>query len=443
MSLPVLLFAAGVAVVSTIFFGLAPAVLTVKRDLQAPLKASGRTGGESQGHHRLRNLLVVSEVTLSLVLVTGGGLILHSFWQLRHLELGYNVSNVLSADAGLPPEQYKTAEERNQFYREVLQRVRALPGVVSAALGWPVLSYRGSTRIEVAGQPSAETQTAWMSLVGDRFFESLSIPLLAGRTISEADLIQKRHVAVVNRAFVNKYFAGANAMGQQVKVKFPPFIFPGTKEHAFEIVGVVGNTMHAEGVKPAVEPQVFLPITVPGLAYQSVFVRTTGNPALLVNSVRKEFAAVDKDVPSHVVPARYYFRNWYVEPRFVMGILTAFALLGLVLVCVGVYGVLSYAVAQRTQEIGVRMALGAKVSDVRRMVLMWGLRWLAIGIGIGIPASIALEKILRNRIWGIQTADPLTFVAVSLVLIAVALLACYIPARRAAKVDPMVALRYE
>lgn len=438
----ILLFTVGTALLSTLLFGLAPALLAASRDLQGPLKAAGRGSGESRGHHRLRNLLVVGEVALSLVLLSGAGLLLRSFWALRHVELGYNVDNVLRAGAGLPQERYKTAEQRNQFYLEILRRVRALPGVVSAALGWPTLSYANSTQIELSGQTRAESQSAWFRGAGDRYFETLGIPLLQGRAFSEEDLVHARTVVVVNRAFVNKFLAGKNPLGQQIKVMAPPW-FPPMKEAGFEIVGVVGDTRHDDGTGPTVQPQIYLPSTVMGVPWQLLFVRTAGKPATLANAIRQEFASIDKELPAEAVPLNDDLRDWFTEPRFVMTMLVAFAALGLVLVSVGVYSVLSYAVSRRTQEIGIRMALGAQATDVRRMVMMSGLRWLVVGIGIGVPASIALAKILQNRIWGIKSADPLTLVAVSLLLTAVGLAACYFPARRATKVDPLVALRYE
>ena len=437
----VLLFAAGVGVVSTLIFGLAPAVIAARKDLQTALSISTRVGGESGGRHWLRNPLVVSEVALSLVLLTGAGLLFRSFWTLQHIKLGYNPNNVLRAAVSPLPDHYKTVEARNRFFLEALRRVRALPGVASATLGRPAMSFAPTAQVEIAGQSSTGAQTVWFRVVGDQFFKTMGIPLLAGRTISEQDMTESRPVAVVNRAFTNKYFAWTSSLGRQVKLK-PPAFFPPMKVAGFEIIGVVGDTAHAHG-ETSVQPQIFIPFTVAGTPWGMVFARTAGNPAALTNPVRKVFAAIDKELPVDAAPIRNDLQDWYIEPRFVMGTLLGFALLGMVLVCVGVYGVLSYAVSQRTQEFGIRMALGAQVADVRRMVLAWGLRWLAIGIGIGIPASIALEKILRNRIWGIKSADPLTMVVVSLVLIAVGLVACYIPARRAAKVDPMVALRYE
>jgi putative ABC transport system permease protein len=440
----VLMFTVGIALTSTLLFGLAPAILAVRRDLQAPLKGGGRGTGETQGHHRLRNLLVVCEVALSLVLLIGGGLLFRSFWALRHLDLGYNVSNTLEAWAGLPQERYRTVEQRSQFNQEVLRRVRSLPGVVSVGLGSGNMDWAVAASVEIAGQSGSEGQNVCLRMAGDGFFKTLEIPLLSGRTISEEDTAHARRVAVVSQAFARKYFPGKSPLGRQIKVT-PQRWSSLPKGAAFEIVGVVGGTKHTSpySQEPSVQPLIFLPITVEGSSSPHFFVRTAGSPALMVNAVQEQFAALDKDLFSVARPVRDDFRMWYVEPRFIMSMLVSFALLGMALVCIGVYGVLSYAVSQRTQEFGIRMALGAQASEVHRMVLAWGLRWLAIGIGIGIPASIVLEKILQNRMWGIKSADPLTMVAVSLALMLVGLLACYIPARRAAKVDPMVALRYE
>ncbi len=216
------------------------------------------------------------------------------------------------------------------------------------------------------------------------------------------------------------------------------------KPEWFEIIGEVADTRYSDGTAPTVKPTIFVPFSIGGLPYYGLAVRTTTDPARLLKSIGQALATVDKELPFDARVLRDNLTTrWFIEPRFVMAMLVAFASLGLVLVSVGVYSVLSYAVSQRTHEIGVRMALGAQVTDVRRVVMMAGMRWLAVGIGIGIPASIELAKILQNRIWGIKSADPLTLSVVALVLTAVGLAACYFPARRATKVDPMVALRYE
>jgi putative ABC transport system permease protein len=254
---------------------------------------------------------------------------------------------------------------------------------------------------------------------------------------------------VVNRTFARKFFTDENPLGRQMKLK-SGLLDPeanSARPLAFEIVGVAQD-FRDSGRGAPVEPQVFVPYTVAGFAYNWILVRSGPKPGVMMNPVRLAIGGIDKELPMgggglSNGPMEDLVDSEFTEPRFVLTMLVAFGSLGLILVSVGVYSVLSYAVSRRTQEIGIRMALGAQATDVRRMVMMSGLRWLAVGIGIGVPASIALAKILQNRIWGIKSADPLTLVAVSLVLTAVGLAACYFPARRATRVDPMVALRYE
>jgi putative ABC transport system permease protein len=438
---PVLLFTLGAALLSTLLFGLAPALLSLSKDLETPLKQTGRGTSETGSRNRIRALLVVSEVALSLVLLTGAGLLIRSFMALREVKPGFDPDQVLNPSVFLPEDRYGTAERRSQFYEELLRRVRALPGVASAAYGGdPVLGgYAARAAIQIDGTSDTDKLAA-IKATGDRYFETLGIPLLEGRTISQDDLLTNRNVPVINQAFANTCFGGENPLGHHIKV---------TKQGRklrqptwFQVVGIVGNVKDTGPENPP-QPVIHVPIEVPNPG--NFFVRTLGAPTLLVNALRREIAAIDKEVPlSGSLILRPHLDNvWFGHPRFVFAMLTSFGSLGLVLASVGVYSVLSYAVSRRTQEIGLRMALGAEASDVRRMVMMSGLRWLGIGIGIGAPASIALAKILQNRIWGIKSADPLTLIAVSMLLTIVGLAACYFPARRATKVDPMVALRYE
>jgi predicted permease len=451
---PVLLFSLGTALVSALLFGIAPALGAARADLQEPLNASSRGSGESRGHGRLRRLLVVSEVALSLVLLTGGGLLIRSFFAFRYADLGYNPDNFLEGAVTLPEERYKTAEQRKQFCLELLRRVRALPGVISATVNSIGSAGEGALLpMEIAGKPSAGRRSASLAFSDDHFFETMGIQLLQGRTISEEDMVHARKVAVINRALATKYFGGENPLGRQIKL-LPAMNIgdwpPPALQVWFEVVGVVADTRNSNNIGKAVTPMVCVPSTVfvEGVGMDPLFplvVRTVGEPARMVIAVRRTLTEIDKDVSMDGPrPVRELMdKTWYTEPRFVLTMFVAFASLGLVLVSIGVYGVLSYHASQRTHEIGIRMALGAQAAEVRWLVLMAGLRSLLVGIAIGVPASIALAKVLQNRIWGIKTADPLTLVAVSLVLTAVGLVACYMPARRATKVDPMVALRFE
>ena len=441
---PVLLFTLGVALLSTLAFGLVPALHAIRVDLQDRLKATARGAGESLGHGRLRNMLVVSEVSLALVLLAGGGLLIRSFFALHQVQLGYKPDNVLLAFLGLPEARYQTAEQRNRFQVELLCRVRALPGVVSAAFGPPPpRSSGGLVVVETAGEPGAENWRVDFKYSSDRYFETLGIPLLEGHAISEDDMGHARKVAVINRAFATKYFGGKSPLGRQIKV---PALATGpyaVQPPWFEIIGVAEDIKDQDPESPA-QPTIYVPTAVNGF-HAPLLVHTATVPVSLANSLRKVVADLDKELPvlRTVLLRDRLDQIWDSEPRFVLTMLGTFASLGLMLVSIGIYGVVSYSVSQRTHEIGVRMALGAQANEVRWLVLKAGLRLLLMGIAIGVPASIALARVLQNRIWGIKSADPLTIAAVALLLTAVGLAACYVPARRATKVDPMVALRFE
>jgi predicted permease len=453
---PVLLFCLGAALLSTLLFGLVPALQAVRKDLEEPLKASCRGAGQSRRHGKIQNLAVVSEVVLSLVLLTGASLLIRTFLTLHRIEFGFDPQNVLVAGVDLPPERYKTAEQRVLFQTELLRRVRALPGVFSAAFGDQPSPFGDGVKIEVAGNPAVDKPAARFRWAGDGYFETLGVPVLQGRGFSQQDIAHARNVAVINRAFAGTYFGRENPLDRQVKLRDMEMNHPYLgQDPGFEIVGVVGDTVTwCRDYDQCKLETIYVPNTagmpVPWLSYVNQFlhVRTVGEPTRLLNSVRHEVMAIDKELP---VTAPYFgwtlrdmlTNNWYAEPRSHLTLLAAFAGFGLALVCVGLYSVLSYSVSRRTHEIGVRMALGAETTDVRRMVMLSGLRWLAVGIGIGVAVSIGLAKILQNRIWWVKGADPLTLAAAALVLTAVGLAACYFPARRATKVDPLVALRYE
>jgi putative ABC transport system permease protein len=446
----VMAFTVVISVVSTLLFGLAPAVLAAKTDLLGAMKGSARGAGETRGHNRLRNLLVVSQVALSLVLLTGAGLLIRSFFALRRVNLGYNTHQLLSVALGLPEARYKTVEQRNRYYQEALRRSRAVPGVISAAIcTWPPMWGVEVAKLEIPGKLGGEDWTAQVHLLSDRYFATMGIPMFKGRDISEQDIAHSQKLAVVNRAFARKYFGAEDPLGRPIKLTNQLLLATpnSVQPIAFEIVGVAEDTRDNGPASP-VEPQVYVPFTISGFAYQWILARTGPDPAAMLKPVRSSISDIDRELPTgggglSNGPVEELVSSQYTEPRFAFSLLSAFGALGLVLISIGIHGVLSYSVSRRTQEIGLRMALGAQGPDVRRMVMTSGLRWLGIGIGIGVPVSIALARILQNRIWGIKSADPLTLLAVSLLLIAVGLAACYFPARRATKVDPMVALRCE
>jgi putative ABC transport system permease protein len=445
---PVLLSALAIALLSPMLFGLAPSLFAFRKDVQELLNATGTRSSEGRGHSRLRNLLVVSQVTLSLVLLAGAGLLIRSFFALRHVDLGYNTHQVLSVALGLPEARYKTSEQKHRYFMEALRRARAVPGVVSAAIcTGPPMWGAAVAKVDIPGRTGDGNWNAHLHLLSDHFYETMGIPLHEGRDISEQDVVHIHKVAVVNRAFVSKYFGGEDPLGREIKIT-NGIRLESTLPISFEVIGVAAD-IRDNGPSAPVEPQVYVPFTSSGFAYQWILARTARDPAVMRNPVLRIIGDIDKDLTVGSGgglsngPMAELFNSQFTLPRFVLTMITTFAALGLVLVSFGVYGVLSYAVSRRTQEIGIRMALGAEAGDVRWWVVKAGMRWLVVGIGIGVPASIALAKVLQNRIWGIKSPDPLTLLAVSLVLATVGFAACYFPARRATKVDPLVALRYE
>jgi predicted permease len=376
-----------------------------------------------------------------------------SFMALFHRDLGFDPDHMVGVGISLP-EQYKTAQQRIEFQREALRRLRALPGVVSATMGGgggPVQS-----AIEISGKPTGENQWARQSYCADGYLETMRIPLLEGRGFSEDDLAHTRNVAIVTQAFASRFFGGRSPLGEHVKVvnratdtKATFSDWRGSVDANLpwlEVIGVAGDT-RAMGPGSEITPQIYVPQThaAAGTGMATFSLRTLVEPGQIQKAVQQVIWSMDKDLTTFPSPGSFTDHQNRItsKPRFVTAISLAFAALGLLLASMGVYSVLSYAVSRRTQEIGIRMALGAQARDVRRMVMISGLRWLGIGIAIGVPASVALARILQNQIWGIKSADPLTLIAVSLLMTGIGLTACYFPARRATKVDPMVALRYE
>jgi putative ABC transport system permease protein len=446
LNLPVLLFSLGTAVITAVLFGLAPAVQTVRKDLVEPLKdaSKGASGGFRRGW--LRNALVVFEVALSLVLLSGAGLLMRSFVKLQQVDLGFNPENILVARLPFPRGQYTTAAEKQRFFEQLLPRLRALPGVVAATEASSLPPYGGiGSEIDIVGKTHTEKWRAIFQLCSEGYFSTLQLRTILGSTLSETEVNGVRKVAVVNQTFVNQFLGNENPIGQMVKINMLESMPDSpVKEPVFEIIGVISDAKN-RGIQEAPMPEMFVPYTVTGAFERGIMVRTSAPPLSLLNNVRREIWAVDSNIALTLTGSLEDFLKQfsYAEPRFSLVLLGIFAGVGLALVALGVFSVIAYTVARQTHEIGVRIALGAGSTDVVWMVLKMGLKLVGLGVGLGLLASFAVTRVIANQLWGVSPRDPVTLVAVVAVVALAGLAACYFPARRATKVDPLIALRYE
>ena len=445
MNMPVLAFTLGVAVLTALVFGLVPALKAARKDLNEPLRDSGKGISGGFRHGRLRDAVVVLEVGLSLTLLVAAGLLMRSFVALRDVKLGLQPDHVFVARLPLPVERYKTADQVTGFYRPLLQRLKALPGVVEATETSTLPPYGGiPSDIEVPGKTHAEKWKAMFQLVSEGYFPVLKIQFVDGRGFTEAEVNGARKLAVVNQTFVKKYLGNENPIGRQVRIAQLADFDDAVKEPVFEIIGLVADAKN-RGLQEPVEPEIWVPYTVTGSAFRGILVRTAREPLTMMNAVEHEIWATDANVAVTLTGTLegYISQFSFAGPRFGFLLMTIFGAIGLVLVTIGVYSVLAYTTVRRTQEIGIRMALGAKGSDVLGLVIRMGLRLVGIGVGLGLIASLALGKVIATQLWGVSAYDPWTLTCVPTLLAITGLLACWIPAQRAANVDPLVALRYE
>ncbi|HEX8149758.1 MAG TPA: ABC transporter permease [Pyrinomonadaceae bacterium] len=444
-------FTLALTLLTGVAFGLVPALQTSKADLNDAMKGGGVGGGPRAGGRWLRSGLVVTEVALSLVLLVGAGLLLRSFSQLMRVEPGFEARDVLTLRLRLPDAKYTDAARVAAFLGEVKRRVETLPGVrqVSLATGFPFgrVSEHGY-RLEGRPEPrqTSDLPDAYVQWVSAEFHQTLGIGLLAGRYIEERDAADSPPVALVDDDFVRRNFPGGSprdALGRRLH-------FGGEEEPWCEIVGVVGH-VRQNGLDEEGRPGIYRPWTQirPGMAAgytraMDFVVKTSVEPTRLVEPIRGEVQSLDRDQPLGNVRTLASLVEQTVAPRrFSMTLAGVFAFVALVLGAVGLYGVLSYVVAQRAREIGIRMALGAQRGDVHRLVISQGMALALGGVAAGVLASLALTRLMSGLLFGVSAADPPTYALVTLLLLAVALAACYLPARRASKVDPLIALRYE
>jgi putative ABC transport system permease protein len=442
----VLFFTLGVSVLTGIVFGLVPALQASRPDLNETLKEGER--GSTGTRHRLRNALVVAEVAVALVLLVGAGLMVRSFWQLRQVETGFEARNVLTMQLSVAAKEGEGQKALN-FFEDVAGRVRSLPGVEAVAFS-NGLPFAGAVEqwLTVEGkQNSSGEPLGLMSvqyLTTPDYFRAMGIGLVRGRSFTEQDRQDAQLVAVVDERLAEKVFPGEEAVGQRFKT--------GSGAGPYEIVGVVEHVKHygLEGEVP-VDPQFYIPLSqVPAkfLPMQvgriSLVVRTKGDPAALAPAVRQQVLAADPNQPVfNTRTMEEIVSRSTAQRRFAMTLLTIFAGVALLLAAVGIYGVMSYAVTQRTHEIGIRMALGASGGSILGMVVRQGMLLVGLGVALGVVAALLLTRVMSSMLYGVSASDPATFGGISALLAGVAFLACFIPARRATRVDPMVALRYE
>jgi putative ABC transport system permease protein len=446
LNVPVLFFALGIAVLTALLFGLAPALQTAKRDIVEPLKDAGKgvSGGFRGGY--LRNGLVVAEVALSLVLLTGSGLLMRSFIALQTVNLGLNPSHVLTARLPLPRGQYKTAAQKQGFFHPLLDRVSVMPGVTAVTVISSLPPYGGiQSEIEIPGKTHSEKWDAIFQLISDGYFPTLGFRLNRGRTLSDVEVNGARKAAVINQTLATKYFGTDDPIGRSIKIKMLETFRDGPVPNpVFEVVGIVADAKN-QGIQEPVRPEMFIPYTVTAGFERGILVRTAQEQTAMLNALKKEIWALDRNVATTMTGSleEYLKRFSYAQPRFTLILFAIFAGIGLLLVAIGVYSVIAYTVSRQTHEIGIRMALGARSADVLAMVLRMGVKMIAVGIGIGLLASFFASRVLTAQVWGISVHDPSTMAAVVAVVLMAGAAACYFPARRATRVDPMIALRYE
>ena len=442
----VLWFTLGASVLAGILFGLAPAVLASRQELTAVIKEGGagaQTGAGGVRHRFLRQLLVVGEVALALSLVIGATLALRSFARLRSVSLGFRSDHVLTMSINFPAGKFVTPEQFTPYVHQIVALARGVSGVESAAasLYAPLSGLKGEAGVDTEALPQgAQVPSTEFNRSTPGYFQTLGIPLLAGRDFTDADTANGARVFVVNQAFARKFFGNASPVGKRI------WSGRDAKKNPLwgEIVGEVAN-FHDQSIKDAPEPQFFTPydqaVQSPGI---SLVVRTRTDPLAVVSAVQDRIWSINRAQPvENIESMDQLVSASNAQPRFETFLLGVFGALGLLLAVVGIYGVISYSVTQRTHEIGIRMALGAEPGNVMRLILAHGLKLAVIGVAIGIGASLALTRLMSTLLFGVSATDPLTFAGVAILLAVVSLAACYIPARRAMRVDPMVALRYE
>jgi predicted permease len=444
-------FALLLSILTSVVFGLAPAFQLSKQDLNQTLKEGGRNSADSVPARRLRRLLVVTEVAMATVLLLGAGLMMRSFAKLLGADPGFNPENVLTMQVWLSDSRYNDPSRVADFYSQMLQRIKAASQVEAAsAINFLPLSGWGDSVGFAMDQNATGIRKADLvaqyRVIDPDYFRTMGIPLLQGRAFDNRDRNEAQGVALINQAMARRFWTGENPVGRRIQPAFPQTKTPwrpASSNTWLTVVGVVGDIRESNlADEPA--PEFYLPYLQNPSALMRLVVRGSAEPGSLIAAVRHEVSAVDRAQPlTEIKTLTQLISETMLRRRFNTALLAIFAAMALILASVGIYGVLSYSVTERTREIGIRMALGGQLTDVRKLVVGSGMMLALAGVGIGLAGAFAVTRLMTTLLYGVSPTDPFTFLVVSLILLGVAFLACYIPARRATKIDPLVALRHE
>src|SRR5580692_2671875 len=440
---PVLAFALLLSLAAVLAFGLAPALLATPSNLQTKFKEGGDRSGQ-RGGQRVRSFLAIAEISLAMVLLVAGGLLMRSFALVTSVNPGFDPTNVMEAEVSLPQFQYSTPQQWTAFSNELLARLHAQPALRDSALAAPLpMDRQGEANFEfnIVGNPPlppGKSTTADYATVSPDYFRVMRIPLLQGRFFSEQDSPSNPNAAIISEGLARRYFQNQDPIGRQMKFGFPP-----NGNVSRQIVGVVGDVRDvALSQKPG--PMMYVPFAQAPLYGGEVVVRSSLSASSVAAAIRQAVHSIDKDLPvTDVESFADALGASVTQERFRTFLLGSFSVIALVLAAVGIFGIVSYSASQRNQEIGIRVAVGAQRGDILRLILGQGATLALIGLGIGVVLAFLLTRLLASLLYSVSATDPLTFGAVAIVLLGVAVIACYIPARRAMRVDPMVALRYQ
>ncbi|HEY7188113.1 MAG TPA: ABC transporter permease, partial [Vicinamibacterales bacterium] len=443
---PALVFSLAASCATALIFGLVPALHTTRHDLIDVMRGATIDTSQALRGKRLRAALVVIEVALSVVLLAGAGLLVRSYVNLQRIDLGFRADNLIYAQVTLPQKQYRSAAAQQELFNEILARLQALPGVASATVVSAV-PLNGGIRsgIDIAGAPHERIAPTIVQLATASYFRTTGLHLTRGRFFSDDEAAARRQIVVVNETLVKRYFGAADPLGQFITINaLGAAPEDALQDPRFEVVGVVADTKN-HGIRDAAWPEAFAPSSVTSAYGHAIVVRSVNARGQIINSVREGIWAIDRNVViAETGMVEDLLRRYaYAEPLFSLAVLSAFAAVGLVLVMLGVYGAIAYAVARETHAIGIRMALGARPQEVRDMVLKRTLVLIAAGITIGMLSALFGTRALATQLWGVTPNDPVTLGAVAALILCVGLAAGYVPARRATRIDPALAMRVE